>query len=125
MITAKNVESYKITQEARFDILSNELAQGKSFKEIQKEFSKKWNVSENTIRQYLADCTSYLSEKTNTDTLININIERLDTLFADCLKNGDTKNAITALDKLNRMLGAYKDRLNISTDDEIEVRFGF
>ena len=118
-------EAYKITLEARRDILSNELAKNTPYREIIEKYSKEWNLAESTIRNYLYDYYAYMNDKNTTQTLINLNIDRLDNLFSDSVKSGDRKNALSAIDKLNKMLGAYKEKLEIKNDDEITVKFGF
>ena len=45
------------------------------------------------------------------------NLQRLEFLYAECVKNGDYKQAIAALDQLNRLCQLYKEKLEVSSDE--------
>jgi hypothetical protein len=51
------------------------------------------------------------------------NIARLERVYARAVDSGDLKNALSALDQLNKLTGLYKNKLELSTD-EFEFHIG-
>lgn len=51
------------------------------------------------------------------------NAARLERIYQRAMENGDFKNALSALDMLNKLVGAYKEKLEISTND-FEFKIG-
>ena len=51
------------------------------------------------------------------------NIARLERVYAKAIDNNDLKNAISALETLNKICGLYKNKLELSTD-EFEFHIG-
>jgi hypothetical protein len=45
------------------------------------------------------------------------NIARLERVYARAMDNGDLKNAISALDQLNKLTGLYREKIELSTND--------
>ena len=45
------------------------------------------------------------------------NMQRLEFIYAEAIKNGDLKNANTAVDLLNKMAQLYKEKVELSTED--------
>lgn len=51
------------------------------------------------------------------------NIARLERVYARAIDSGDLKNALSALDQLNKLTGLYKNKVELSTD-EFEFHIG-
>lgn len=51
------------------------------------------------------------------------NIARLERVYARAVDNNDLKNAISAIETLNKICGLYKNKLELSTD-EFEFHIG-
>ena len=51
------------------------------------------------------------------------NIARLERVYARAVDNNDLKNAISAIETLNKICGLYKNKVELSTD-EFEFRIG-
>lgn len=45
------------------------------------------------------------------------NIARLERVYARAVDSGDLKNAISALDQLNKLTGLYREKIELSTND--------
>lgn len=45
------------------------------------------------------------------------NIARLERVYARAIDSGDLKNALSALDQLNKLTGLYKNKVELSTND--------
>ena len=55
--------------------------------------------------------------KDREDGLKERNMQRLEFIYAEAMKNGDLKAANTAVDLLNKMGQFYKEKVELSTDD--------
>lgn len=45
------------------------------------------------------------------------NIARLERVYARAVDSGDLKNALSALDQLNKLTGLYREKIELSTND--------
>lgn len=45
------------------------------------------------------------------------NIARLERVYARAVDSGDYKNALSALDQLNKLTGLYREKIELSTND--------
>jgi len=55
--------------------------------------------------------------KDRTDGMKERNIQRLEYLYAKCVDQNDFKNALGALDQLNKLTQLYKEKVEITTDE--------
>ena len=55
--------------------------------------------------------------KDRTDGMKERNIQRLEYLYARCVDQNDFKNALSALDQLNKLTQLYKEKVEITTDE--------
>lgn len=51
------------------------------------------------------------------------NAARLERIYQRAMENNDFKNALSALDMLNKLVGAYKEKIEVSTND-FEFKIG-
>jgi hypothetical protein len=54
--------------------------------------------------------------KDRTEGMKEKNIQRLEFLYAKCVDQNDMKNALSALDQLNKLTQLYKTNVELSTD---------
>ena len=57
--------------------------------------------------------------KDREDGLRERNMQRLEFIYAEAMKNGDYKAANTAVDLLNKMGQYYKERIEVTTDEYV------
>ena len=57
------------------------------------------------------------------ENLISMNMQRLDTIITDSMKESDRKNAIKAIDTQNKLAGGYTEKVQIEGDTEINLNF--
>lgn len=55
--------------------------------------------------------------KDRTEGMKEKNIQRLEFLYAKCVDQNDFKNALGALDQLNKLTQLYKEKVEITTDE--------
>lgn len=57
--------------------------------------------------------------KDRTDGMREKNIQRLEFLYAKAVDMNDMKNAISALDQINKLCQLYKEKVEITTDEYV------
>lgn len=96
--------------------------------EIVEWVRSEYGVSEITARRYYHDAQKILQDNLPDPELVdkirNEQIARVTALARKAVENGDTKNALKALDMLNKIAGLYteKQEVNITSDT---IRFEF
>ena len=55
--------------------------------------------------------------KNRGDGLQEKNIQRLEHIYKRCMELNDFKNALSALDQLNKLMQLYKEKIQITTDE--------
>lgn len=77
------------------------------------------------MQNYIKEASNELYNEDVKETMKQINLMRLDSAYAESIKDGDTKNAIKAIDIQNKMLGAYEQKVQLDTNRDIDVTFNF
>ena len=100
--TAKDAYIAGLKKNTIAKLLCNEL--GLKYEQAQFLATKAWK---DTIK----------AGKDREDGLKERNMQRLEFIYAEAMKNGDLKAANTAIDLLNKMGQFYKEKVELSTDD--------
>jgi len=112
-----------LKESAKRHLILEEIAKGTRYTAIVNKFSKQWGLAPKTVEHYVDDTIKYMREESTKDTLIAMNMERLDSLIADSMADGDRKNAIKAIDTQNKLAGGYEEKVKIEGDSEINLVF--
>ena len=91
------------------------------------EWSKRqWDLADCTASLYLKDAYEILAE--NADEVIEksraIQIERLEDLLVDALKDKDRNNSLKAMDMLNKIYSLYVEKKEVKLDNS-SLKFSF
>lgn len=108
---------------AKRHLIIEEIAKGERYINIIHKFSQEWGLSERTVRMQVEDAIGYMKSESTKETLIAMNMERLDNIIADSMKEGDKKNAIKAIDTQNKLAGGYEEKVKLDTDGDINLIF--
>lgn len=104
-------------------IILDELAKGTPVRKIRKYLEDNYQLSQKTIRDLIAEVISEITSEEEKEALKASNLVRLDEIVSDCINDGDRKNAIRAIDTLNKSIGAYTEKVEIQSDGEICLNF--
>ena len=115
----------KAKMEARRHLIFEEVAKGKTYPEILAKYSEEWHLAPATLRTYISESLSYMSSGDYKEDMKNINIARLDQLYSEAIAEGDRKNALKAIDIQQKSIGAYEQKVNITSDEPIVFQFDF
>lgn len=104
-------------------IILDELAKGTPVRKIRKYLEDNYQLSQKTIRDLIAEVISEITSEEEKEALKASNLVRLDEIVSDCINDGDRKNAIRAIDTLNKSIGAYDNTIKLETDADIQLNF--
>lgn len=113
----------QISAEAKRFMIINDVAEGMSYSNMVKKYMEKWGLAQSTVQQIINEALRYMRSDEFKESITSINMERLDNLIVDSIKDGDRKTAIKGIDTQNKMNNIYKETVKIDTDSEINLVF--
>ena len=112
-----------VNKDAKRHLILEDIAKGMKYTEILRKYMDEWDLGEKSIEFYIHDAIAFMRSETTKESLISMNMERLDNIIADSLKDGDRKNAIKAIDTQNKLAGGYEEKVKIEGESEISLFF--
>lgn len=113
----------QITSEAKQYMIISDIAKGMTYTEIVNKYVNEWGLGLKTVQNYVVEAVAYMRSDAAKESLIAMNLERLDNLYSESVKEKDRKNALKAIDTINKMSGAYTERVKIEGDSDITLNF--
>lgn len=118
----KNNKEY-LSTEAKRHLIICEIAKGTRYTDVVKKFMEEWNLSRKTVEMAVDDAVKFMRSESTKETIIAMNMQRLDSIISDSMQEGDKKNAIKAIDTQNKLAGGYTEKVKIEGDSEINLVF--
>lgn len=109
----------------RRQVIMQLLKRGMPRTEIIRYLIEKWNVSQDSIVDYLNDVYNYIKttdEQLKEDVRLTT-LEKLQSVVQECLERGKHKEALSAYDQINKINGLYSETKNVNVKD-ITFKFG-
>lgn len=122
-MATSNITAKQIKADARRYLVMADIAKGMGYTEIIKKYETEWELSPKTIELILNETIAFMRSETAKENLISMNMQRLDTIITDSMKDSDRKNAIKAIDTQNKLAGGYTEKVQIEGDTEINLNF--
>ena len=122
-MATSNITAKEIKADARRYLVMADIAKGMGYTEIIKKYEKEWELSPKTIELILNETIAFMRSDTAKENLISMNMQRLDTIITDSMRESDRKNAIKAIDTQNKLAGGYTEKVQIEGDTEINLNF--
>lgn len=122
-MATSNITAKQIKADARRYLVMSDIAKGMGYTEIIKKYESEWELSPKTIELILNETIAFMRSDTAKENLISMNMQRLDTIITDSMKDSDRKNAIKAIDTQNKLAGGYTEKVQIEGDTEINLNF--
>lgn len=113
----------QIPMEAKRFMIISMVAEGKTYTEIVAECQKQWGLSDKTLQNVINETLAYMRSDEAKESLIAMNMQRLDDIYAESRSEGDRKSAVKAIDTQNKMIGAYTEKVQIEGDSTIDLHF--
>lgn len=113
----------QITREAKRFLLISDVAKGMTYMDIVYKYMEEWGLGLKTVVAYLDDAVAHMKSEATKETIIAMNMQRLDNLISESIKDKDRKNAIRAIDTQNKLAGGYEEKVKIDTEGEINLIF--
>ena len=122
-MATSNITAKQIKADARRYLVMADIAKGMGYTEIIKKYEREWELSPKTIELILNETIAFMRSDTAKENLISMNMQRLDTIITDSMKDSDRRNAIKAIDTQNKLAGGYTEKVQIEGDTEINLNF--
>ena len=122
-MATSNITAKQIKADARRYLVMADIAKGMGYTDIIKKYEVEWELSPKTIELILNETIAFMRSETAKENLISMNMQRLDTIITDSMKDSDRKNAIKAIDTQNKLAGGYTEKVQIEGDTEINLNF--
>lgn len=100
------------------------MASGMSYISMVNKFTEEWGLGRKTVELAISDAIKWMRDEETKQTLVDMNMARLDSIVEDSMKSGDRSSALKGIDLLNKAAGAYTEKIKLSTDNEIIIDFG-
>lgn len=116
-------EKEYLATEAKRHLIITEIAKGTRYTDIVKKYMDEWGLSRKTVEMAVDEAIKFMREESTKDTLIAMNMQRLDSIISDSMEDGDRKAAIKAIDTQNKLAGGYVEKVKVEGDSEINLVF--
>lgn len=112
-----------ISKKSKKKVVLDMLAQGKSIRSIRQYLVDELGLTQITAYRIVGEVVEEVLSDDTKEQIKASNLIRLDQIIEDSIDDKDRKNAIKAIDTLNKQVGAYTEKIEVSTDDEITLNF--
>lgn len=119
----KKTKAVNMKLDARRTLILTEVAKGTRYTDMVEKFSNEWNLAKSTTVELISETLKYMRSQATKDNLIAMNMERLDSIISDSIKDKDRKSAIKAIDTQNKLAGGYEEKIKLETDTEVNLIF--
>ena len=113
----------QLPMEAKRFMIISMVASGMTYTEIVNKCQADWGLSDKTLQNVINETLAYMRSDEAKESLISMNMQRLDDIYAESRKEGDRKSAVKAIDTQNKMIGAYTEKVQIDGDSTIDLHF--
>lgn len=103
----------------------NKLVSGSTFREVRKYLQDTYNYHQRSADKLIAATSKELREhyEKYVDNMAAYNLTRLTEIINDCQQEGKYNEALKGIDILNKMANIYTKKVEIKTDEPIEISF--
>lgn len=95
-----------------------------SYVSMVNKFSDEWGLSRKTVELAIQETIKFMRDEETKQTLVDMNMARLDSIVEDSMKDGDRSSALKGIDLLNKAAGGYTEKIKIDSDQNIVIDFG-
>lgn len=126
-ISEKDKDLVLKIREARIELIIEELSHGWNSNRICKTHMAEWCMSRNQCMDLIRQAIAVMAEEDSDyiDNLKIINVKRLEELYVDCIDVSDVKNALRAIDLINKTASVYTQKIDLSGDTQLQFTFDF
>lgn len=113
-------ESESVTVQRVMEI-AKRISDGESRMGLQQWIQENWQVGDRQARAYYSAAARYLipeNEEEYRRTIIQANLNRLETIVESTMRGQNYKDAISAIKEINKMLGVGGNSIEVATDGE-------
>jgi len=96
------------------------IRKGWSKSRILEKIMKEWNLTETPAWRYYHDAIVIISEKFDetVEDIKNIQLERIESILKSALESNDRRNALSAIDMINKLYALYVEKQEVKNVEE-------
>ena len=113
----------RVTYDAKLHLIMEEIAKGTTYMGMVKKFCNDWNLGFKTVNNEIQDAIKIMRNQELKDTLVSVNMQRLDSIIEESMESKDRKNAIRGIDIQNKLCGGYEEKVKVEGDGDINFVF--
>jgi hypothetical protein len=113
------------TKEARLWMIINDICKGQNNMTIIKKYTEEWKIGRTNVQNLITEAYEFmkLGDTEYSNELRQINIKRLEEIYADSLDRGDSMTALKALDLVNKTSGLYTTKVELGGNTVFQYEF--
>ena len=109
--------------EAKQHLIIQDIAKGLTYTQIVDKYTVEWGLSMKHVQAIVNDAIEFMRSEATKESLVSMNLQRLDNIISDSMKEGDRRNAIKGIDVQNKLAGGYTENIKVSADSDINFTF--
>lgn len=113
----------QVTMDAKRHLIMEDIAKGMGYMDLMRKYTEEWGLSKSHIMNVINDTLAFMRDEATKQSLVSMNMARLDTIITEAMSDKDRKNAIRGIDVQNKLAGGYEEKVNVTTDTDINFIF--
>ena len=113
----------QIPMEAKRHLIIEDIAKGLNYMELVKKYTEEWGLSTSHVMNTINDTLAFMRDEATKQSLVSINMQRLDTIITEAMSSKDRKNAIRGIDVQNKLAGGYEEKVKVDANTDVTFTF--
>ena len=120
----KKADRHKV-RDARIWMIINDICKGMNNLSLFKKYGAEWGISRTAMTNLITEAYDIMKigDEEYLENLRQINLKRLEELYADCLAVDDKASALKAMELINKTAGLYTTRIEIGGSTQFKYIF--
>lgn len=120
----KKADRHKV-RDARIWMIINDICKGMNNLSLFKKYGAEWGISRTAMTNLITEAYDIMKigDAEYMEELRQINLKRLEELYADCLAVDDKASALKAMELINKTAGLYTTKVELGGNTRFQYTF--